>query len=313
MAQRHILSVLDLDPAELLQLVERGIQMRSLPRDHRPLVGKTIGIYFRKTSTRTRTAFSAGAGRLGGHVVAYGPNDLQTNTGETVEDTARVLGSMLDVLVMRTAASLEEMRVFAAQPGLGVVNAMSEGEHPTQAIADLTTMREHFGRLEGLHVLYLGEGNNTAAALALAIARIPGMRLTLLTPEGYGLEPAVAARALELAAAHGAEVQERHAPDPPRGVDVVYTTRWQTTGTSKPDPDWRRAFEPFAVTSALMASASKPSGTVFMHDLPAMRGEDVEDAVLDGPQSIAWRQAENKLYSAAAVLEWCAADAAPAG
>jgi ornithine carbamoyltransferase len=244
-------------------------------------------------------------------VVAYGPDDLQTNTGETVEDTARVLGVMLDILVMRTAASLEEMRVFAAQPRLRVVNAMSEGEHPTQAIADLTTMREHFGHLSGLHVLYLGEGNNTAAALALAIARIPGMRLTLLTPEGYGLDPAFAARASALAAEHGAEVQERHTPDPPRGVDVVYTTRWQTTGTSKPDPDWRRAFLPFAVTRELMASVSRPSGTVFMHDLPAVRGEDVENEVLDGPQSIAWRQAENKLFSAAAVLEWCAGDAPP--
>lgn len=306
MSVRHLLSLADLDQAEILHLVKRGVQMSRGAAAAQPLRGRTVGIYFRKTSTRTRSAFSVGATKLGAGIIAYGPHDLQTNTGETLEDTARVLSGFLDALVLRTAESIGEMRTLADQERMSVVNAMADVEHPTQALADLTTMREHFGRLEGLDVLYLGEGNNTASALALAASRIPGMRLTLLTPEGYGLDPEALALSSDLARRHGATVEESHDPGAfPRGVDVVYTTRWQTTGTSKPDPLWRDRFAPFAVTPALMAAASRPQGTVFMHDLPAVRGEDVASEVLDGPQSIAFRQAENKMYSAMAVLEWC--------
>lgn len=303
----HLLSLAELKTEDLFYLVDRGVAMRSRPRGARPLEGRTVGIYFRKTSTRTRTSFTVGAAKLGADVIAYGPADLQLATGETTRDTARVLSRFLDALVMRTAESLDEMRAFAGQPSMAVINAMADVEHPTQALADLSTMKARFGGLEGLDVLYLGEGNNTAAALALALARVPRARLTLLTPPGYGVVPEVMEQARRSAGACGAVVEERHdASTAPRGVDVVYTTRWQTTGTTKADPDWRRAFAPFGVTPALMAEVSRP-GTVFMHDLPATRGEDVEDAVLDGPQSLAWEQAENKLYSAMAVLEWCVA------
>jgi ornithine carbamoyltransferase len=219
-----------------------------------------------------------------------------------------VLAGYLDVLVMRTSESVQEMRTFAAHPTMSVVNALSDDEHPTQALADLTTIREHFGRLEGIDLLYVGEGNRTAAALALAIGRIPGSRLTLATPAGYGLAADTLAAARDLAAASGAEVEQLHDLDRlPRGVDVVYTSRWQEMGVSKPDPDWRRHFLPYRVTRDLMAQVSRPQGTVFMHDLPAVRGDDVEDAVLDGPQSLAWVQAQHKLFSAMSVLEWCGA------
>jgi ornithine carbamoyltransferase len=303
----HLLTLAELDPDDLFYLVDRGIAMRSLAPGTRTLRDRMVGIYFRKTSTRTRTSFTVGAAKLGADVIAYGPADLQLATGETIDDTARVLSGYLDALVLRTAAPLDEMRAFAAQPRMAVVNAMADVEHPTQALADLTTMKAHFGRLEGLNVLYLGEGNNSAAALALALARVPGARLTLLTPPGHGVFPAAMETARALAAGTGAVIEERHtAEDPPRGVDVVYTTRWQTTGTSKPDPEWRTVFAPFSVTQALMDAVSGPE-TVFMHDLPAVRGEDVAGEVLDGPRSIAWTQAENKLYSAMAVLEWCVA------
>jgi len=304
MAKRHLLTLARLEPDDLLHLVDRGLEMKR-GAGGRPLDGKSVGIYFRKTSTRTRTSFTVGAARLGATVVTYGPGDLQTNTGETLEDTTRVLSSFLDALVLRTAESLSEMETLAGQSDMAVINAMADVEHPTQAIADLTTMKEQFGRLEGLDVLYLGEGNNTAAALALALGHIPGARLTLLTPEGYGLSPEVLALAREHASRSGAAVEEHHdAGHMPKGVDVVYATRWQTTGTSKPDPDWRSRFEPFRVTTGVMERASR-EGTVFMHDLPAHRGEDVQAEVLDGAQSIAFRQAGNKLFSAMAVLEWC--------
>jgi len=307
MPKRHILSILDLEPAQVLYIVNRALEItRSQDEKRKPLEGKVVGVYFRKTSTRTRSSFMVGAAKLGAIVVAYGPHDLQTNTGESIQDTARVLANYLDVLVIRTAESLSEMKIIANQDHMSVINAMSDNEHPTQALADLMTIKEHFCRLDDINVLYLGEGNNTAAALALAISRIQGMRLTMLTPEGYGLAHDVLDLSHEFARKYNTVFEEHHSVEKlPKNVDVVYTTRWQTTGTSKKDPNWRERFKPFSVTKALMASVSKPSGTVFMHDLPAVREEDVSSDVLDGVQSIAFRQARNKLYSAMAALEWC--------
>lgn len=307
MSARHILSVADLSSGNLTAIVQRSRALAcSLGDRQTPLAGKSVGLYFRKTSTRTRTSFAVGAGRLGATIIIYGPSDLQTNTGESLEDTAKVLAGYLDALVVRTAASLEEMKTLAAQDEMSIINAMSENEHPTQALADLSALGEHFGDLTGIEVLYVGEGNNTATALALAFSRIRDATLTMLTPRGYGIPSAVLTQSQEFAAANGAHVCQCHDPDHlPDRVDVVYTTRWQTTGTTKSDPNWRAVFEPFKVTERLMRRVSKPSGTVFMHDLPAVRGEEVDAAVLDGPQSIAFRQARHKLFSAMAALEWC--------
>ncbi|WP_203217803.1 ornithine carbamoyltransferase [Nocardia terpenica] len=304
MAIRHLISLDDLTDADLRAIVSRGAGISSgTAVPGLPLAGTVAGVYFRKTSTRTRTAFSAGALRLGAQIIAYGGADLQLNTGETSEDTGRVFSRMLDALVARTAADPAELRAWADQDRMSVVNAMSADEHPTQGLTDLTTLLRHFGRIEGLRVLYLGEGNNTAAALALGLTRFPGTELELRTPKGYGLTDDIRWRAAAHAAAHGSVLHERHdMTDLPADVDVVYTTRWQTTGTSKPDPDWRRVFAPFQVTDALWEGSPK---AVFLHDLPAHRGEEVTAGVLDGPHSIAFDQAENKMHSAMAVLEWC--------
>ncbi|HEX8393195.1 MAG TPA: hypothetical protein VF665_12695 [Longimicrobium sp.] len=306
-ARRHVLSILDLAPDEVLYLARRAVQLKHAPTAPRTLAGRTVGVYFRKTSTRTRTGFQVGAGRLGATTVYFGPNELQTSTGESLGDTARTLAGYLDVLVMRTNESVEEMRGFAAHPAMSVVNALSSDEHPTQALTDLSTLLEHFGRLEGVSVLYCGEGNKTAASLALAMSRIAGTRLTLATPAGYGLDPRVLSAAQSLARAYGARVEQTHdlaAVHP--GYDVVYTSRWQEMGVSKPDPDWKAHFGPFRVTRALMERVGSP-GAVFMHDLPAVRNEDVDDEVLDGPRSLAWVQAQYKMWSAMAVVEWCGA------
>ncbi|SFC58041.1 ornithine carbamoyltransferase [Streptomyces aidingensis] len=305
---RHLLSLSDLPDGELRAMLDRATGHARRAAAGRPaeptLAGAVVGVYFRRTSTRTRTAFSSGALRLGGGLITYGPQDLQTNTGETSEDTGRVMAGMLDLLVARTADDPGEMRGWAAgQRRMAVINAMNAEEHPTQALADLTTLALHFGAVEGLRLLYVGEGNNTAAALALGLSRFRGLLLDLRTPPGYGLQPGVLARARAQAETAGAVVTERHdLDDLPAGLDVVYTTRWQTTGTTKPDPDWRSVFAPFHVGPELMARAPK---AVFLHDLPAHRGEEVAAQVLDGPDSLAFAQAENKLYSAMAVLEWC--------
>lgn len=305
--RRHLISIDDLTDADLREIVTRGAEFAAGDaEDARSLADLVVGVLFRKTSTRTRTAFSAGALRLGARLITYGPGDLQENTGETVEDTAAVLSRMIDVLVARTAGPEAELRAYAQQHRMAVVNAMSAAEHPTQALADLTTVVRHFGHVEGLRVLYLGEGNNTAAALTLALSRYADTQLYLRTPPGYGVHPNVLDRAQASAKRSGALVEQRHDSTDLPSVDVVYTTRWQTTGTTKPTPDWRTVFTPYRVDEAVMASSP---GAVFMHDLPAHRGEEVTAAVLDSPASIAFTQAENKYHSARAVLEWCAGGA----
>ncbi|CAL9327158.1 ornithine carbamoyltransferase [Streptomyces sp. SudanB182_2057] len=301
---RSLVSTDDLSDSDLRDIVERGVAhatgraARSLP-----LEGDVVGVFFEMTSTRTRTAFSAGALRLGAQIVPFGPGDLQTNTGETFDDTGRVLARMLDVMVIRTGRTQDSLAAWAAQKNMATVNAMTQEEHPTQALTDLITMQARFGTVEGLRVCYVGEGNNTAAALALALTRFPGVVLELRTPPGYGLSAKVRARAEALATAAGSSFAERHDMDDlPQSLDVVYTTRWQTTGTTKPSADWRQDFAPFQVTSRLWEDSPQ---AMFMHDLPAHRGEEVTADVLDGPMSMALDQAENKMHSAMAVLEWC--------
>ncbi len=303
MTARSIISLEDLATDDLRWLVERGCAYAEGAAVEEVLRRRVVAIYFRQTSTRTRTAFSAAALRLGAQILTYGPHDLQTNTGETYLDTGRVLATMVDALVARTAGDPDELRDLAAQGRMPVVNAMTSDEHPTQAVADLATLLQHFGRIDHLKVLYLGEGNNSASALALGLSRFPGNVLYLRTPPGYGL----AADKLKLAGAHADEsgglVEERHDLDAlPEAVDAVYTTRWQTTGTTKPDPDWHDRFEPFQVNRQLMA---RWPAARFLHDLPAHRGEEVTADVLDGPASLALPQAANKYHTALAILEWC--------
>jgi ornithine carbamoyltransferase len=302
--KKHIISLKDISPQEMMEIVDRGVAYakNEVELGHQ-LKGQIVGIYFTKTSTRTRTSFSSAALRLGAQIIAYGPNDLQINTGESIEDTKEVFSRMLDGLVVRTAGDPALLRTLASQKRMSVVNAMTADEHPTQALADLTTMKQHFGDLKGLNVVYFGEGNNTTTALALAIAKLPNMKITFFTPPNYNIDPLLLKYAQEEAAQRNTLIEEFHeVTQLPAGADIVYTTRWETTGTIKPDPNWRALFEPFAVTQALMDKFPK---AIFMHDLPAHRGDEVESAVIDGEKSIVFNQAENKARSAKAVLEWC--------
>ena len=304
----HLLSLTDVGPDCLPMLLDDALYMAKNGVNDQPLKGKIAGIYFRGTSTRTRTAFTIGAMKLGAATISYGPNDLQLVTGESLEDTARVLSNYLDFLVIRTNACINEMRALASSNTMSVINAMSENEHPTQAIADLVTIKEALGRLSGIHILYIGEGNNSAAALALAVAMTEDMKLTVVTPEGYGLPAEFFRELTHYTHRTGADICQHHDVRAlPKGVDVVYTTRWETMGVPKKDPNWRARFEPYRVTGAMMARVSRPSGTIFLHDLPAIRGAEVTNEVLDGPQSLAFRQAFHKLTSAMSVLKWCAA------
>ncbi|CAC9975502.1 MULTISPECIES: ornithine carbamoyltransferase [Flavobacterium] len=301
---KHVISLVDLSVQETLDIVNRGIEYANgmVELGHQ-LQGKIVGIYFTKTSTRTRTSFSTAALRLGAQVISYGPNDLQINTGENLSDTLQVLSQMLDGLVVRTGESPALLRIFANQQRMSIVNAMTEDEHPTQALADLTTMKRYFGEIKGLEIIYLGEGNNTASALALAFAKFSNVKISFFTPPNYQIDPQILHYAQKEGAGRNTVIAEYHdLKFLPANADVIYTTRWQTTGTVKLDVNWRDIFEPFAITQKLM---SRYPNAIFMHDLPAHRGEEVEAEVIDGDRSIVFEQAENKAHSAKAVLEWC--------
>ncbi|WP_328942148.1 ornithine carbamoyltransferase [Streptomyces sp. NBC_00250] len=301
---RNLISLADLKPEQLARIVARAVEFGAGGVDDKPLTGRQVGVYFLKSSTRTRTSFWAGATRLGADVITFGPDELQLTTGETVEDTSRVLGQYLDALVVRTNGDVAEMRRLGGSPDLAVVNALSLDEHPTQAIADLTTLAEHFGDLAGRHVLVVGEGNSSGAALALAGALTPGLRITLLSPEGYEVPKTTMDLVDELSGGDHlvSRITDPAAVEGP--VDAVYTSRWQTMGVPKADPDWLTSFEGFAVDREFFERYSGPD-TVFLHDLPAVRGQEVTDEVLDGERSLAWRQAHHKMTAAMAVLEWC--------
>ncbi|MFB6888200.1 ornithine carbamoyltransferase [Kitasatospora sp. NPDC056327] len=305
MSRPGLYSLADLDDGAVRRIVRRTIDLHADRDAHdRPLAGRLAGMLFTKTSTRTRTAFTTGAVRLGAHPVTFGPADLQTNTGESAADTGRMLADMLDVLVVRTAGPVRELRELSGGGLLPVVNAMSAEEHPTQGLADLATLTHHFGGLDGVRVLYLGEGNNTAVALARALSRQPGCHTVFACPRGYGLPAPVLAAAAADAGRGGGSVTQCDNPAAVTGpVDAVYTSRWQTTGSSKADASWRDAFRPFHVDAAVLG---RWPGAVLLHDLPAHRGEEVSGEVLDGKSSLAWTQARMKAAGAMAVLEWTA-------
>jgi ornithine carbamoyltransferase len=304
---RNLISLADLAPDDLARLVARAVRLGREGIREKTLDERLVGIYFSKSSTRTRTSFWAAATRLGAQTITYAPGDLQLTTGESVEDTARVLGQYLDALVVRTNGPVEEMRGLGSSGNLAVVNALSFDEHPTQAIADLTTLAEEFGSLSGRHVLCVGEGNSSGAALALAAALTPGLRLTLLCPVGYEV-PEEVLKTVDRLSDGRAQVRQVTDPGASFGpVDAVYTSRWQTMGVPREDPNWLAAFEGFGIDRAFFERVAAPH-TVFLHDLPAMRGQEVSDDVLDSAQSRAWRQAYHKMTAAMSVLEWCVND-----
>ncbi|HST49753.1 ornithine carbamoyltransferase [Jatrophihabitans sp.] len=296
-----LISLADLTPQQLADRVSRACTLYRDRRAHdRPLAGQVAGMLFQMTSTRTRTAFTTGALRLGADLISYGPHDLQVNTGETLADTGRVFAAMLDLLVARIPGPSADLRDLSGGR-LPVVNAMSADEHPTQAITDLATLQRHYGSLAGVRLLYVGEGNNTAVALARALAMVPGARAWFWCPAGYGLPARVIEESQRLAVGSAARIIEvSHRDELPAAVDAVYTTQWQTTGSTKGDPCWREAFRPLQVNRQFLQPWPD---AVVLHDLPAHRGEEISGEVLDGPRCLAWTQAAMKLPAAMAVLE----------
>lgn len=264
-----------------------------------PLRGKTLGMIFAKASTRTRLSFEVGMFQLGGHALFLSGNDLQLRRGESIPDTARVFSRYVDGIMIRTfaQADVEELAAWASIP---VINGLTDLHHPCQILADLMTIREKKGTLSGLKLAFVGDGNNMAHSLMEGGAKF-GMHVVIACPEGYDPDPAIVARARQDALASGARIEVVHdAREAAAGADVVYTDVWASMGQEAEAAARKAVFAPFQVNSPLMDLAH--GDAIFMHCLPAHRGEDVTDAVIEGPQSVVFDEAENRLHAQKALL-----------
>lgn len=301
---RSLLSVSDLTPSELESLVKRSAILKKQIRSRKPpstLAGKVVGLLFEKPSTRTRTSFEVATIRLGGDPVYLSAGELQLSRGEPVKDTARILGGYLDVIVGRVYAH-ETLTELAKSSGRPVVNALSDLEHPTQIISDLFTISEVKGKLKGLTTAFVGDGNNVVNSLLLGAA-LTGMNVFVACPEGYEPDSKIYNEARSIARKTGAEIATVRDPkEAVANADVVYTDVWVSMGDESEKEERMRAFNGYQVNAALMNSA--PRGAVVMHCLPAHRGLEITDGVIEGKQSVVWQEGENKLYGAAASLEF---------
>ena len=296
-APRHFLSLLDLSPDELAGLVSRATELKRIRRRgelFEPLKNRTLGMIFEKSSTRTRISFEAGMTQLGGHALFLSPRDTQLGRGEPVEDSARVISSMVDCVMIRTFEH-STLELFAAHSQVPVINALTDLLHPCQLLADMQTYFEHRGNIAGKRVAWIGDGNNMCHSYINA-ARQFDFQLAIACPEGYDPDGAVLGAAGERCRLF------RDPAEAAESADLVVTDVWASMGQEQEQTERMQAFHSIQVNDALMARAA--SDALFMHCLPAHRGEEVTASVIDGPQSVVWDEAENRLHSQKALLEF---------
>ena len=291
---RDFLAIPDYSRQELLNLFDLAERMRKGEYRDKPLAGKSLAMIFMKSSTRTRVSFEVGAWQLGGHALFLSPRDVQLGRGEPVADTARVLSRYVDGIMIRTYAhsEVEELAKYADVP---VINGLTDLLHPCQILADILTIRQHLGTIDGRKVAWIGDGNNMANSWINAAYRL-GFDLTLACPEGYDPDAAILERAQSAA-------NVRVVRDPAQaaeGADVVNTDVWASMGQEDEQAIREKAFKGFIVDEALMSRAQQDA--IFMHCLPAHRGEEVSAEVIDGPQSVVWDEAENRLHVQKAIM-----------
>lgn len=294
----NLISISDLSKEQIIQLLDSAEAFRARRGDHgEPLKGKSLAMIFEKPSTRTRVSLEVACDELGGHALYLSAAELQLGRGETVADTARVLSRYVHGITARVFFhnTVVQLARYATVP---VMNALSDWEHPLQILADLQTMRQRFGKLEGLRVAWIGDGNNVCNSLILAAA-IMGMELTVASPKGY--EPKV--QILEQAKSLGG--QPKIITDPAeaaRGADVLVTDTWISMGDEGEEAERLRVFGKYQVNAELMGLAAPEA--IAMHCLPAHRGQEITDEVMDGPQSAVFDEAENRLHTSKAVFAW---------
>ena len=297
---RDLVSITDFAPAELTCLLELAAAMKARPADFRgTLVGKRIVLFFEKPSLRTRLTFEAGMNSLGGTSFFVDQTQSRLGAREPLSDIAHNLERWVDGVVLRTFAH-ETVTSMAVHASIPVINALSELEHPCQAMADMMTLQEHFGQLKGLHLAYVGDGNNVAHSLLLASASL-GASISVGTPKGYKPNAEILQSAAELATATGARITITNDPvEAVTGADAVYTDVWASMGQEGEAAERQRMFAPFQVNRKLFSHAAKHA--VFMHCLPAHRGDEVAASVIDSPRSVVFDQAENRLHIQKAIL-----------
>ena len=295
--KRDLISVTDLSPSETGQLVALAAERKGTGYDA-PLAGKTVALLFEKPSLRTKVSFQVGVAQLGGYSVYMGGDEVGLGVREPVSDVARVLSGYVDCIVARVFRH-EDLQALAEYSSVPVINALSDWEHPCQTMADLLTVYEHKGSLEGLTLAYVGDGNNVARSLCLALPAV-GMNFHCASPAGYELD----AQSVATAAKRGAgAVKSMLSPvEAVATADVVYTDVWASMGQEQEADLRRQEFAGYTVDPALMAQA-RP-GALFMHDMPAHYGEEVPPGMLEHPQSVAYPQAHNRLHAQKAVLEF---------
>jgi ornithine carbamoyltransferase len=297
---RHFLKLSDLTSAELQGLIARAIALkRPGHRQDRPLAGRTLAMIFAKSSTRTRVSFEVAMDQLGGHALFLSPRDIQLGRGEPLADTARVISSMCDGIMVRNDSQADQEEI-ARHSRVPVINGLSDLHHPCQLLADVQTFVERRGAIRGATVAWIGDGNNVCNSWVEA-ARLFGFTLRIACPAGY--EPA-----RDLVAAAGTRVQVLRDPAVAAAkADLVVTDVWTSMGQEQEQAARLRALKPYRVDAALMRAAGRDA--LFMHCLPAHRGEEVTADVIDGPHSAAWDEAENRLHAQKALLEFLLAPA----
>ena len=303
MTVRHFLRDDDLSPVEQDEVLTLGQQLSQDRYGHQPLAGpKTVAVIFDKTSTRTRISFAVGIPELGGVPLIIDAQTSQMGRGEPIADTARVLDRQVAAIVWRTfgQSRVEEMAAASRVP---VINALTDEFHPCQILADLQTVRQHKGSTAGLKLVYLGDGANNMAHSYLLGGATAGMHVVVGSPAEYQPDPAILARAGEIAASTGGSVAwTADAVAAADGADVLATDTWVSMGQEAEAASREAPFVPYAVTEQLLSKA-KPDAIV-LHCLPAYRGKEIEAAVIDGPQSVVWDEAENRLHAQKALLSW---------
>jgi ornithine carbamoyltransferase len=297
MATRHFLSLLDLSSDELKQLLQRGIELKKMHRagnNQRPLKNKVLAMIFEKSSTRTRVSFEAGMVQLGGQAIFLSPRDTQLGRGEPIEDSARVLSSMVDAIMVRTFEH-EKIEKLAAYSSVPVINGLTDWLHPCQLLADMQTWMEHRGDIAGRTVTYVGDGNNMCHSYINA-ARQLDFKLRIACPAGYDPD----ANLLNAASDRVSII--RDVKEACADSDLIVTDVWASMGQEEEQKQRLQDFSQYQVNEELMALADKDA--LFMHCLPAHRGEEVSAQVIDGAQSVVWDEAENRLHAQKALLEF---------
>ena len=301
MSTRHFLTLLDFSKQELLQVIQRASELRVMQHEgvvYQPFVGRTLGMIFEKSSTRTRISFETGMGQFGGHAIFLSPRDTQLGRGEPIEDSARVISRMVDIVMIRTFEhSLVEK--FAEYSQVPVINALTDEQHPCQLLADIQTFTEHRGSIEGKTVTWIGDGNNMCASFIHAAHQF-GFQLRVSAPYGFEPNPALIkqyAHCVELVEDVNAAV---------KGAHLITTDVWASMGQESEHNTRARRFAQYMVTRSLLDKADPD--VLFMHCLPAHRGEEISYDLLDDPRAVVWDEAENRLHAQKALMEFLLKD-----